>query len=107
MNASENPPPASAAHAEGLLYPLELVYECAGIVVPAVREVAPDEISAKCPANSPSVRPRTSGALRAGYRSCGTKMSRAGISTAGSVAAFMTASRAMMPFPARIQATRP
>ena len=46
-------------------------------------------------------------AAEPGQRSCGTKMSRAGISTAGSVAASSTASRAMMPFSARIQATRP
>ena len=49
MNASENPPAAGAAPAgatrdEGLLYPLDLVYERAGIAAPAVREVAPDEI---------------------------------------------------------------
>ena len=43
----------------------------------------------------------------AGYRSSGTNTPRAGISTAGRVSAFMTASRPTMPFSPRIQATRP
>ena len=42
-----------------------------------------------------------------GQRSCGTKMSRAGISTAGSDVAFITSSAPMRPFSASIQATRP
>ena len=46
-------------------------------------------------------------ALLDGQRSCGTKMSRAGISTAGSVVAFIASSAPMRPFSARIQATRP
>ena len=38
------PPAADAPRAGGLLYPLDLVYERAGIAAPEVAEVAPEEI---------------------------------------------------------------